>query len=172
MQEITEFIITSNVSTYYQEVGCMWDTVGGVAATLDPNGHATSISEHLRGALLVVKCGALIQSTCTSAPLDYFNMVHVNSFLKKVQKVTPTQYWGSPPHVYMLPEVYGPLYWGRSYEKLVAVKSEVDPANALTCYQCPGWVEPETTDPAMCPICLCSCSNNPTGGCSDVKALN
>eukprot|EP01059_Diplonema_ambulator_P000044 TRINITY_DN10033_c0_g1_i1.p1 TRINITY_DN10033_c0_g1~~TRINITY_DN10033_c0_g1_i1.p1 ORF type:complete len:540 (+),score=85.27 TRINITY_DN10033_c0_g1_i1:50-1669(+) len=169
---VAEFLERSTVEKYGFEIGCFTALVGGAAAEIDADGVLTSVSPRLRRAEYVMTCTVLIGYMCLSVPRDILSLAHLNAFEDTLHAITPTAYWGIPSHRHRTPEEYGALYWGSNYPRLVSIKNEIDGQNAFTCFQCVGWDMPSKVDPVMCPACLCSCSNNPDGACSDISPLS
>lgn len=168
LKKINEWVSKSTIST----IGCSANSIlGGVSASMDPDGEFTTVAPAMRSSLISITCWIdMPKRHCMLiAKNDYSFVNYLDEFGDKILRPYGTDewvYWNEPQHNFVNDEDWQSRYWGgaEQYARLLKVKQTYDKNNFLTCYHCIGWNLSQVIDPAVCPS-SCTCSNNPLGSC-------
>lgn len=160
--------INANIGTL-----CSGNSVlGGVSATLDLTQTTTTVSPDMRRGLMGLTCVAVAENTMS--PSERMKRVSLlTSFAENyMKKHSKWVYWNEPQRVFPQND-WQTRYWGgaASYQRLLAVKMQLDPTNIFTCYNCVGYNSTTMVDPVVCPQTNCTCSNTPNGECASTPNI-
>ena len=127
--------------------------LGGVSSTLDLDQEKTSVASDMRQGLMAITCVVAMDDN-TSSDIRKYAVSIMNDFAERVlKKYSKWVYWNEPQHDFQSDD-WKERYWGGmdNYNRLLAVKKQVDPGNVFTCYHCIGYERFQNEDPSVCSV--------------------
>lgn len=147
LKEISSFIIQSPGTT------CSGNGVlGGVSSTLDLDQEKTSVAADMRQGVMAITCSVGMDDS-TPIGIRKYAVNVMNDFADRVlKKYSKWVYWNEPQRDFKSDD-WKERYWGgmANYNRLLAVKKQIDPDNVFNCYHCIGYQSLYNDDPSTCP---------------------